>query len=36
MMVPFFVGVLIHFIVPLQIIISANPKLEEIYNGYKI
>lgn len=36
MMVPFFIGVLIHFMVPLEIIISANPKLEETYNGYKI
>lgn len=36
MMIPFFIGVLIHFLVPLQIIISANPKLEETYNGYKI
>ena len=36
MMVPFLVGVLIHFLVPLQFIITSNPKIEEAYNSYKI
>jgi ABC-type uncharacterized transport system permease subunit len=36
MMVPFFIGALILFIVPIQVIITANPKLEDTYNGYKI
>lgn len=36
LMIPFFAGVIVHFIVPLQMIVRTNPKLEETFNGYKI
>lgn len=35
-MIPFFIGVVIHFIVPLEIILAVGPKIEEAYNSYKI
>lgn len=27
MMIPFFIGVIIYFVVPLQMIVASNPKL---------
>jgi hypothetical protein len=36
MMIPFFIGVIVYFLVPLLIIVASNPKLEGTFNGYKI
>lgn len=32
MLLPFMVGVIIHFMVPIQFILTSNPKIEEAYN----
>ena len=36
MLIPFIVGVIIHFVIPLQFILTSNPKIEEVYNTYEI
>lgn len=36
LMLIFFLGVLIHFLIPLQFVVSGTRKIEETYNGYKI
>lgn len=34
MLVPFIIGAIIHFVVPMQFILTSNPKIEEVYNTY--
>lgn len=36
MLLPFMAGVLIHFMVPIQFILTSNPKIEEAYNTIEI
>ena len=36
MLVPFIIGAVIHFVVPIQFILTSNPKIEEVYNTYEI
>ena len=36
MLIPFIIGVMIHFIIPIQFILTTNSKIQNIYNTYKI
>ena len=36
LVLPLFFGIVIHFLVPLQIILVASPKIESAFNSYKL
>lgn len=36
MLIPFMIGVGIHFLVPIEFVINANPRIEQAYNARKI
>jgi hypothetical protein len=36
MLFPFIIGVGVHFLVPIEFIVSSNPKIEQAYNARKI
>lgn len=35
LMAAFLLGVLIHLVIPIEIVVNVTQKIEEVYNGYK-